>query len=237
VAIAARIPGLELLEARRRSVVGRLSQRSDIAVFAVVFAFAGIMNAFGMIAPLRNIESWLALRMAVATEAPVLALIFFVGLIVLPSMLIGGAALLTPGGRAVGWRRTALVYSYALIPFGAGMWMSHYGFHLLTGVLTIVPVTQSALLDLSGRAILGAPRWQWTGMRPGSVFPIQVGLILLGTMTAIGIAYLISEREHPDRPMLATLPWAAVIGLMSMTALWILAQPMDMRAVSLGVGG
>lgn len=237
VAVVTRVPGLELLDSGQRSVIGRLAQRSDLAVFAVLFAFGGLVNAFGMIAPARALESWLASAIGVTTEAPVLAAIFLAGLVLAPALLVGGAAAITPGWRGVGWWRTAITYAYALVPFGCGMWLAHYGFHLLTGVWTVVPVTQSAALDLFGWPVLGTPRWGWTGMRPGAVFPIQVGLILLGTLPAIGIAYLISERDRPDRPVAATLPWALVIVVMAVAALWILAQPMDMRAVGLGVGG
>ena len=41
----------------------------------------------------------------------------------------------------------AVNFSYALVPFGFGMWLAHYGFHLLTGALVIVPVTQRAVAD------------------------------------------------------------------------------------------
>ena len=39
-------------------------------------------------------------------------------------------------------------YSYGLVPLGFGMWLAHYGFHFLTGLYTIVPVTQSAVASL-----------------------------------------------------------------------------------------
>ena len=88
-------------------------------------------------------------------------------------------------------------YAWVLIPFGFGVWLAHYGFHLLTGGLTLVPVTQSAVIDLVGWPALGDPKWQWTGMRPGAVFPIQLGFILLGTMGSLALSYLVSERDYP----------------------------------------
>ncbi len=42
----------------------------------------------------------------------------------------------------------AVRYSYTLVPLGFGMWLAHYGFHFFTGILTIVPVTQTALANL-----------------------------------------------------------------------------------------
>ena len=131
--------------------------------------------------------------------------------------------------RSIG--RIAVHYAYALVPFGFGVWLAHYGFHLLTGALTIVPVTQSAVVDLLGWAALGAPRWRWTGMRPGTVFPIQLGLILHGAIGSLAVAYHISEREYPDRPGPSTAPWAVVIVALAAIAVWILSQPMEMRGI------
>jgi hypothetical protein len=41
----------------------------------------------------------------------------------------------------------------------------------------------------------------------------------------------ISQRDQPTRPMLASAPWLVVVLLLTTTALWILSQPMEMRAV------
>jgi hypothetical protein len=124
-------------------------------------------------------------------------------------------------------------YACALIPFGFGVWLAHYGFHLLTGGLTIVPVAQSAALHMVGWAALGDPRWHWAGMQPGSVFPIQIGFILLGTMGSLVLAYLISERDYPQRTVLAAVPWAAIAVVLATAAVWILSQPMEMRGMGL----
>jgi hypothetical protein len=123
-------------------------------------------------------------------------------------------------------------YSYALVPLGCGVWLAHYGFHLLTGVLTIIPVTQSAAIDLLGWAALGTPLWQLTGIRPGLVFPFEVGVILMGALGSLVIAYLISERDHRELPIAATIPWLLVTVTVTVAALWITSQPMDMRAVA-----
>jgi hypothetical protein len=236
VALALRVSGLELADPRRRSGIGRLARREDIAALAILFAFGGLVNAFGMIAPVDAVERGIRQALGVPSEAPVLAAIFLAILGVMPVVLVGGAAALTGrlcGGASV--RRIAVDYAYAFVPFGFGMWLSHYGFHLLTGVLTAIPVGQSAALDLTGRAILGTPRWGWTGMRPGSVFPIQLGLIALGSMGSLGLAFRISERDHPNRAIAATAPWAAAILALTGVAIWILMQPMAMRGMA-GMG-
>ncbi len=155
-----------------------------------------------------------------------------VSLCVAPVAVVGGAAALTrliAGGAGGSIRRTAVSYTYALVPFGVGMWTAHYGFHFLTGLFTVVPITQSTAIDLAGWPVLGEPFWRWTGMRPGSVFPIQLGCILLGAMGSLALAYRISDRDYPERPGPPTVPWAIVTVALTSVAIWILSQPMEMR--------
>ena len=121
-------------------------------------------------------------------------------------------------------------YAYALVPFGFGVWAA-LQVPFLTGVLTVVPVTQNAAMDIFGWAALGQPLWRWTGLRPGTVFPIQLGLVVLGAIGSLALAYRISEHEYPNRPGLATVPWAIVTIALAATVAWILSQPMEMRGV------
>jgi hypothetical protein len=109
------------------------------------------------------------------------------------------------------------------------MWLAHYGFHLLTGLFTVIPVAQNVIVDLVGRPAFGEPLWRLTGMRPGAVYPIQVGFILLGAMGSLALAYGISERDYPSSPVVPTMPWAMVTMTLTTVALWILSQPMEMR--------
>ena len=235
IGLASRLPGAELADGRRRSGVGRLARRPDIAVLAMLFTFGALMNAFAMVGPFRRLEQWLSQAAGGWPEAPVLAGLFVVGLLVVPAIVVGGAAaatrFLVPDAPAsIG--RMAARYVYALVPLGFGMWLAHYGFHLLTGALVVVPVTQSAVIDALGWPALGEPLWRWTGMSAGAVYPIQVGFIALGTMGSLAVAYRISERECPSRPAVATAPWAAAVVALAFAALWILVQPMDMRGMA-----
>jgi polyferredoxin len=234
IGLLARLPAAELADDRRRSGIGRLIRRRDLAALAVIFTFAALLNAFGMTAPAYGVQAWLRQVMGGASETVALAALFVLSLGVVPVMLIGVAAMSTwcvsrNSTRSVA--QTAVRYSYALIPFGFGVWVAHYGFHVLTGALTVVPVTQNAVVDLLGWPALGDPLWQWTGMRPGAVFPIQIGLILLGTLGSLAVAYRISERDQPDRPGLPTLSWAIVTVVLATMAIWTLSQPMEMRGV------
>jgi polyferredoxin len=234
VGIVARVPGAELADGSRRSGIGRLAMRPDIAALAVLFTFGALLNAFAMASPVYDLERWLGGVMNVRTEWPVLAVVFAATLGVIPAVLLTAAAAATrllAGGGSVG--RGIVDYAAALVPLGVGTWAAHYGFHLLTGLLTIVPVAQSAAVDAFGWALLGEPLWRWTGLRPGAGFPIQIGFVLLGAAGSIAAAYGISEREHPDRPGLATVPWTILFLALAITATWVFAQPMEMRGVEL----
>jgi ferredoxin len=235
IGLVSRVPGLELLDLRRRSGIGRLTDRFDIAILAVVFTCAALANAFVMTAPAVAVERHLASFLQVRSEAIPLGVLFAVALVGVPAWLLGGAAAVT---RAITSDRTTPVhliarrYAFALIPLGFGVWLAHYGFHLLTGLLTVVPVTQSAAVDLFGWAALGEPLWRWTGMSPGSVFPIQIGLVAIGTCGSIGLMQAISFRDYPARAGRVSMTWIVVVMLLAAAALWIFGQPMDMRGLS-----
>jgi len=234
IALVTRTPGAELLERGRRSGIGRLAQRPDLATLAVVFTFAALVSAFAMTSPAYLVEQRLAATIGTRSEWPVLAIIFLVGLLLAPALLLWGAGTITllfAENRGT-LRATVSAYAYALIPIGLGIWVAHYGFHLLTGLLTIVPVAQSAVVDAFGHALLGGPFWGWVGLQPGAVFPIQLGCVVLGAAGSLALVQAIAQRDQPSRPVLASAPWLAVVLLIMTTALWILSQPMEMRAVS-----
>ena len=236
IAISVRTPGLELADARRRSGIGRLINRPDIAVLAVLFVFGALLNAFAMVSPANSVEAWLARTLGSGSESLVLGCLFLVGLGIAPLMLLGSAAGLTRAlgrDKAVSTGRIALRYAYGLVPFGFSMWLAHYGFHFLTGALTVVPVTQSAAIDLMGSPVLGDPLWRWAGMRPGAVFPIQLGCLLLGIAGSVAVMHVISRRDYPSRPNVTTVPWAILVAILGAAAIWILFQPMEMRGMGL----
>jgi hypothetical protein len=161
-------------------------------------------------------------------------MLFLIGLGVAPALILLAAAAFTAavaGGATRPLRAIALQYAPALIPFGFGVWLAHYGFHLFTGILTVVPATQSTAIDLLGAAALGEPLWRWAGMPPGFVSPIQLGFVVLGACGSIGLVQAITARDYPGARPLVSAPWFAVIVMMAATALWILGQPMEMRGL------
>ncbi len=235
IGLMTRVPGVELLETRRRSGIGRLAQRPDLAALVVLFTFTALVNAFAMTGPPQQGERMLAGRLSTTSEAPVLALLFVLGLVVLPALLLGTAAMcsrLLAGADRLPFRTAVVHYAYALAPLAFGMWLAHYGFHFFTGALTAVPVTQSAAIDLAGWPVLGEPLWRWAGLRPGSVFPIQLGFLLLGSAGSLALMHAVARRDHPDgRARLIAAPWLVLVLLLTAAAVWILSLPMDMRGV------
>jgi hypothetical protein len=235
VGIMSRLPGSDLSEDPRRSGVGYFSRRKDLAALALVFVFGSLLNAFGMIGPVYAVESWLGHVMHVSREAPVLGAIFVFFLIVEPAVLMGLAAWLTQAWA--GSRRALLPlivrYSYGFIPLGFGMWLAHYGFHFLTGLYTIIPVAQSAAASI-GWAFLGEPRWTLTGIPATIVQPLEFGFLVLGLAGSLMVTHRLAQEESPAHPVRAFVPWAAICALLWAGAIWVMSQPMEMRATFMG---
>jgi len=238
IALTGRVPGEELLETRRRSGIGRLALRADLAAIVVVFTFGALVSAFVMTPAAGTLARWFDATSGLASRASALSFVYVIGLAAAPAILLPSTTALARvlGGRGpITFSETMSRYVFALVPLACGVWLAHYGFHLLTGALTIVPVAQSAAIDLLGRAALGEPLWRWVGLQPGSVFPMQVGVVILGTAGSLGLVHAISARDCPERPIGASVPWMVLVVALAATALWIIAQPMEMRG--LGVMG
>jgi hypothetical protein len=235
VGILSRLPGAELLSDPLRSGIGYFSNRKDLAALALVFTFGALLNAFGMVSPVYAVEKWLGRVLHVSHELPVLGVIFTSFLVLEPILLLGFASWLTVrwGGSQRALVPLAVRYSYALVPLGFGMWLAHYGFHFLTGLLTIIPVTQSALMKI-GFPFLGQPRWTLAGVPVPVVQVIAIGFLLLGFAGSLVITYGLAEEDAPRRPMRAFMPWASVCLIVWMASMWLMFQPMEMRATLMG---
>ena len=230
VGILSRVPAAELTADPLRSGLGIFSRRNDLAALVIVFTFGALLNAFGMVSPVYALENWVARALGVQREFPVLALVFGLFLVVEPLVLIGVAAWLT---RVWGGSRKPIVvvavrYSYVLAPLGFGIWLAHYGFHFLTGLYTILPVTQAAL---GGQAHWGTP-----GLAPNVVQLFEFGFVFLGLLGSLLVSYSIAIAEKVDHPSRTFVVWATVALIITAGALWLMSQPMEMRAVTLGVG-
>jgi len=229
------LPASELMVNPIRSGIGYLSRRKDIAALVVVFTFGALVNAFGMVSPVYAVEAWLGKALSVTHEAPVLGIIFAAFLVLGPAILLGAAAWFTRAlhGSKLTFVPLTVRYSYTLAPLGLGMWLAHYGFHFFTGILTVIPVTQSALADL-GVHLLGAPLWTWTGLPTRFVQPLELGFLLLGFGGSLLVIHHLADEDCPSQPMRAFVPWALVSALLGIVSVWLMFQPMEMRAMLMG---
>ena len=235
IGIIGRTPSQELWTDPWRSGIGRFSQRWDLAALVVVFTFGAFLNAFNMIKPVYRLQAALAGALSTTSRGPGLALIFVLGLLILPATLLVTAGALTRG-QSTGATLGAVIrrYVWALAPMGFGMWIAHYGFHFLTGGLTAVPVIQSFLADVG--LLAGQVRWDLGPLVPLSwLFPIEAALLYLGAMFSIVVAVQIASndpsrlRGAASQALAAALPWIAIVLLMLGFGIWIMLQPMEMR--------
>ena len=234
VGITARLPASELFVDPRRSGIGRFSKRPDLATLTTVFTFGALLNVFAMVSPVYAVQAWLAGRLGVEAEWPVLGILFLFALVIEPALLMGAATLWSRhwarlDGSAL---QNAVRYSYTLVPFGFSVWLSHYAFHFLTGGLTVIPVVQNALEEI-GWPLLGNANWRLAGMRPASAVPIEMGLLGLGLVCSLTVLWRLAQEDRPRRAHAVFVPWAILHVLLAATAVWLLVQPMEMRGTFL----
>lgn len=235
--ILARLPAEEWAVNGTRSGIGKVERRFDVTVLATVFTFGALLNAFAMISPVYALEQWVAEVTGLRAEWPILAGMFAVALVLEPALLLGSAALVSRWVAGLSESVLALVNRFArsLVPMGFGVWLAHYGFHFFTGFLTVIPVTQNAVVQAFGWPWLGEPLWQLGGLPQTIVMPMEVGFMILGLLGSWIVAWPLARDLSPRRVWSVFLPWAVLHLLLFASAMWIMNQPMDMRGTFLGV--
>ncbi len=228
VALSPRRPFEELRE-------GRWPARWDLVFLVVALAFFGVFNAFGMVRPVYALHAWMSEALGLRADALRLLLIFGLGTLALPALLLYGAAWLNarltslrPRPPA---RRFAARYAPAFVPAGLGIWLAHYGFHFAIGGLTIIPVLQSFLLD-HGVTWLGRPDWSLSFLLPQPwIFRLQVAAVLSGFFAALYVLARAALRPEvePVEGLLELLPWALMLLALTVASLSIFNLPMEMR--------
>ncbi|HUG19688.1 MAG TPA: hypothetical protein VMM56_11960 [Planctomycetaceae bacterium] len=236
VGILSRLPAESLADDEVRSGIGRLGNRTDWTALTIVFVFGALLNAFAMVSPVYVLEATIASATGLTVEWPILMFLFAAALIFEPLILLGAAAFATRKwtGKSDNLRTIVHRFTRCLVPFGFGVWLAHYGFHFFTGVLTVIPVTQSAAQSLLGWSVFGEPQWQLGGIPERFVFPIELGFLGLGIWGSLLVAWRISIDFAPRAAKGAFIPWACVLVVLFLSACWILTQPMDMRGTFLG---
>lgn len=236
VALAIRKPLQELTNSRWPA-------RWDLALLVLVFAFAAVSNAFGMVPPVYALEAWLGRQLGTDSDALILLLILGVLNVALPLVLGLAAAwwsLRLSGaeqrGRKLAGRdgiRVILArYAPAVVPLGFAIWFAHYSFHFATGALTALPVLQNFLID-HGLVVLGTePNWALGPVLPAEwLFPLEAITVAIGFLASAFVLYRIAFAAYAsDRAARrAALPWLTLLVLLALAAIVIFMLPMEMR--------
>lgn len=227
VALAVRPPGHELIQRA-------WSRRWDLSFLILVFAFASLSNAFGMVPPFYELASWLSGLIGTTNEFILLGLIFTLLNLILPGAVGLGAAWLSRsfGNAAEPLRVSFSRFAPAFVPLAFAVWLAHYGFHFSTGALTIVPIAQNFLLDHGLPWFGTAPNWELGKILPGNwILPLQTIIVLIGFGLSLYVGNRISRRDfsHPAIAVRVLLPWIVVFFLMAVAALTTFNLPMEMR--------
>ena len=233
-ALLASIPGKDLWSDPVRSGVGRFGKRPDLAVLILILVFGAFANAAGMVGPVVEWQEWLRAVLGHCSPLLVTSLYYLLGLLVLPLLAVGSAAALSCFWGRLGGNRldVAMRFSYALLPLGFAMWLSHYSFHFLGSYETVVPVTQRFVRDL-GWPILGEPAWGLACCRPVAEWlpRLEIVSLDLGLLLSLYTGHRIALNQCPGRlwAVRAFLPWGVLIVVLFTMGVWIILQPMQMR--------
>jgi hypothetical protein len=234
IGMLAGAPGRDLWHDPARSGVGRFGKRPDLAALVVVLVFGAFANAAGMIGPVVAWRERLDSLLGQPTPFLAVTLFYLVALLVVPLLAVGTAAAFSRlWGKLPGsWLEVATRFSYALVPLGFGMWLSHYSFHLLASYDTVVPTAQRFAADF-GWTFLGTPEWTAACCRPVAEWlpRLEILFLDLGLLLSLYTAYRIALAQSPRRAQAwkAFLPWALLIVLLFAPGVWIVLQPMEMR--------
>ncbi len=247
IGLIGRTPTAELWTDPFRSGIGRFSRRFDLTLLVAVLIFSSFINAFAMIGPVYALREQIGRWLGGPAPTVDLALIFGIGLVVLPGLLLAAAGWATRRSLPAPVEPlTAVIgrFIYALVPLGFGMWLAHYSFHFLTGGLTLVPVVQSFAADVG--LYQGAVEWGLGPLTPGEwLFPIEALCLYAGAFGSLVAAMQIAHRRlagetTPDlawRTVRVAAPWLILILALLIVGLAILVQPMEMRGTFQGLSG
>ena len=169
----------------------------------------------------------------------VTSLYFLLALVICPLLVIGSVAAISRSWGRIGgtWLSAATQFSYALLPLGFSMWLSHYSFHFLGSYETLVPAMQQFVKNL-GWHILGKPAWGLACCRPVAAWlpRLEIVSLDLGLLLSLYTGYRIALHHCSprSRAIQAFLPWGLLIVGLFAIAVWIVLQPMQMRGTMPG---
>ena len=236
VGIIATTPGSQLTHDRYRSALGRLSQRTDVAVLVLLLVFGAFVNAAGMIGPVATFERTLQQRLGLEALLPIISALFVLSLLGVPFLLVTvcGVVSRALSGNVLRWRELISRFALALLPLGFSMWIAHLSYHFLTGATVVFPVTQRMASDL-GISLLGRPNWAAaTMLLPLDWLPsLQIIMLDCGLLLTLYVSWRVVRQFAPrvKGALSVFAPWAVLALLFYAAGVWIVFQPMEMRGM------
>jgi len=204
--------------------------KTDVVWLGVLLFFAGFMNALAMVPPYYQIAEKLSRLLGTRNEAILLSTIYLLWTGLGLTLTIGVAVL---ADRISGVRaspaKAVRYWGTGFFPLAFAMWAGHYTFHFLTGWASIIPVTQQALNNLG--IYVGEPDWTLAALVPENwLYPLQVTILYIGLLAA---SYVLFRRARKRNSFAAGAVVFLYFFLLVALALWVLAQPMEMRGTLL----
>ncbi len=235
VGLMTRTPGRELLQS------GAWRKSWDISFIAIILTFLGLLNAFGMVPPVYDLQQDIATTLNLrglglndnGIDGVSLLVLFGVFGVIVPVVLTLGVAWITQTitntRKKYNLRETVAHFAPAFVPLGLGIWVAHYGFHFLIGALTIIPVFQNFLVD-HRIMVFGEPNWALGGMTNlDAVTVIQVIALMGGFLWTMLIAQRTAMQMYRRQGMMALLPWALLFLGIVYVSLQVFGLDMEMR--------
>jgi len=226
VALLPVAPASTLIGDPYRSSLGRLSERSDVAVMALLIVFGAFLNAAGMIAPVMAWEHSWHTRLGPHTMPMIVGAIVGLGLCVIPAFVVFTCRILN--GLVDSVRNLSDVarrFVLALVPIGFAMWVAHLLYHLAIGWKAAWPVVQRIVVGkITAFSAAVIPAW----VTPVQLITLDAGLIL----TLYASWRVASQYAGRLRSAVAlAAPWAVLSCGLYMAGVWIFFQPMQMRGM------
>jgi cytochrome c oxidase assembly factor CtaG/ferredoxin len=229
-------PGMNVVSDARRSSIGRLSRRLDLAALVLVFVFAAFANSAFMTEPVTAWTDSLAVRLELKSSQAITAILLFISLVLLPAVMALSAARLSVAASSVSVTAREILcrFSICLAPLGAAMWAAHFLFHLASGWTSGWTALQRAAQDV------GLRLFKDSGLRSSSpllgadtLLVIQTLVLDAGLLLALYLGWRVAKtyslRMRDALRLLA--PWAGLATALFCLGIWIILQPMQMRGM------
>ncbi|MDI6744381.1 MAG: 4Fe-4S binding protein [Thermodesulfovibrionales bacterium] len=188
------------------------------------------MDAVGKIIPF----DILGIMSHAAREKATFLIVMTTGSLIIPSLLLFGAALVvkkTAGMESppLNLKQIFVQFAYMFIPVGLSMHLAHNVSHLLREGPGIIPAIQRAAMLYLGMN-LGEPDWDITPVIGAeSIFWLQMAIFMILNVFSLYAGYRIAVKYYGDKAMRAFIPMAALVVFFMALNTYILGQPMSPR--------